>query len=109
MRGEKGQTMSTPTPTPWEVDWLDQEHNVCVRAGTVVVADCTNPTTQGSDIANARLIAAAPELLAALKEIEHRLDRWAKTGIARGPSGKDADWPTLLTQIHDAIAKADAE
>jgi hypothetical protein len=57
--------------------------------------------------ANARLITAAPDLLAALKEVEARLERWRKHGIAAGRSGKDNDWPTLLTQIHDALNKAE--
>ena len=61
----------------------------------------------GESEADARLIAAAPALFEALREVEGRLDRWAHSGIARGPAGKDSDWPGLATQIHDAIAKAE--
>ncbi len=108
--------MNTYTEGPWELDCSDNTAPAIVRAPYPhklpgqplpewrAICQVYGPSPVRE--ANARLIASAPELLAALLEVAGRLDRWAKNGIARGPSGQDADWPTLLTQIHDAIAKA---
>jgi hypothetical protein len=96
------------TPGPWHV----KRGDVMNSMETVMVARAWGPAgraqeTEKEHEANARLIAAAPDLLAALREVERRLDRWAKVGIERGPSGRDSDWPTLVTQICDAINRAE--
>ena len=56
--------MSKPTPGPWEA------HGANVFAGKNCIAICdTDNDTQERMEANARLIAAAPELLAALQMV----------------------------------------
>jgi hypothetical protein len=61
---------ANPTPGPWEVS---DAHGLCVHRGEIGVADLDSngfskkPSNKASR-ANALLIAAAPELLAALKD-----------------------------------------
>ena len=55
--------MSTPTPGPW---WHD---GLVVSALTGRVADCDQDGPEDQRDANARLIAAAPDLLAALEQL----------------------------------------
>ena len=58
--------MPNNTPGPWQAD----NHEVMSNGSTVAFCyDVGGPTAE----ANARLIAAAPKLLAALKEAEHML------------------------------------
>lgn len=59
----------------WRVAQWDKENNLVVLdENNVPVADCTNVLTRGGlDKANARLIAAAPELLAALQAAERAM------------------------------------
>ena len=58
--------MSSHTPGPWEADSERRGHVVWARGptGSMLVATCGHAAFDG---ANARLIAAAPDLLAALK------------------------------------------
>ena len=67
--------MNTHTPAPWrEVSWLGEPAIVHDRTREgefdVVVLGKFNP-------ANARLITAAPDLLAALKAVAHEIERRA--------------------------------
>ena len=72
--------ITEPTPAPWRTD-ADFGHEVVLGAGDIMVADCcvlVNPKhgarDPGINAANARLIAAAPELLAALENIAQLQD-----------------------------------
>ena len=88
--------MSTAhTPGPWAFE------DEFVRAGDVVIADpyCeeTASTRPGEMEANARLIAAAPDLLEACEELLHVADDYAPDiGSANGP----------ITRALAAIGKA---
>jgi hypothetical protein len=64
--------MTTHTPGPWSVD----QSKTCVtnNTGTSVIAEVMCPYTPGRQLANARLIAAAPELLAMLQRINREVD-----------------------------------
>jgi hypothetical protein len=105
-----------PTPGPWKATdsyalHSEQPWLIWSVPRDRALAQCYRISEAGEQAAdeqaaNAHLLASAPDLLAALEAIEARLDRWAKQGIARGPHGADTDWLTLLTQIHDAIRKA---
>jgi hypothetical protein len=91
------------TPGPWSVTEIFC-NNACNRLvikrktwGGEVVADLGE--APDANRANARLIAAAPDLLAVLR----RLDKWAeqdKTGAARDVQG-------IITEARQAIAKAE--
>lgn len=58
--------MSAPTPGPWETSVNDEgQWDVCAEGGGDMVADLADCPESAE--ANARLIAAAPDLLAALR------------------------------------------
>ena len=101
------------TPGPWIRDGVMSEylHDICLG---YQVADMGNPVVIASvsfddetlrypkiDLeqanANARLIAAAPELLEAAKEALERLEDFRKRG---------SDSPDTMRQLEDAIKKA---
>lgn len=105
------------TPGPWRVSG----HRLAVFAKlngiNVVVADCDRTLGYSESEANARLIASAPELLAALLVAHKRIteDRASYVWGAELPDGsmdtKDAAilheaYDSKLAQIEAAIAKA---
>lgn len=62
--------------------------------------------------ATARLIAAAPDLLAALKQAKKIAAPWIDGAMRRGDPQRRAtltfaEWDALIAQIDDAIAKAE--
>lgn len=82
---------SEHTPAPWHVDALD---------GTVYAA---NHRTVPQNDADARLIAAAPDLLAALAEAAPRLEQ----ALIDEPEDYDNhELRAVCSQIRAAIAKA---
>jgi len=94
------------TPGPWKVN---RKYKMSVETcadgqGVNLIAECSDPDgfrSAGEDQANAILIAAAPELLAALENAANVL-----AGIATGDLktiGKDSP---ALVQARSAIAKA---
>ena len=95
------------TPGPWSV-WVDSCGVLDVRARPMhTVCDVVNPDEHVTDIsadesrANARLIAAAPELLAKCKKIAAWLDRLAETAET---AAKDVRFVTLAdAQRADAL------
>lgn len=64
--------VSTHTPGPWHVR-NDGSVGSVQRGGMVVAQPCIEPKNQGDQAANARLIAAAPELLDALEGMREAL------------------------------------
>lgn len=102
----------TPTPGPWvvgpNVDSQGTLVYVCVLAGKEALCACSvygkktgsaasKPTfTEAEALANARLIAAAPDMLAAL----HMLASFKQTGI----SAHDSVFTDLLAVIAKATA-----
>lgn len=94
-RFEEGRTVSAQhTPGPWRSDYWDvyarDGRHVCKCTATGAI-DETHPS-----IANARLIAAAPDMLAALVAAVQ----------AHGPFGDDSR-PEWWQPALDAIAKAE--
>ena len=95
------QLMATQhTPGPWGTDLLEHDHpyqDIVVRAGTrticrVWIDDAPVHDYNAAQLANARLIAAAPELLEALKVV---IDDLMYKDHAR-----------VINVAHAAIAKA---
>lgn len=91
----------THTPGPWTQ--LDQEHAISIVSGGIVIADvfkpddnCVSPP-MSETVDNAHLIAAAPQLLEALREVE----RWDSV------SGVDAEWPAVMEIVRCALAHAE--
>lgn len=93
----------THTPGPW---FTSQPHGTIyiearLRGSTLQeVASCGPTETEGQREANARLIAAAPDLLAALR---YTLDTLAHCAADKGYSGMQAK---AARMANDAIAKA---
>jgi hypothetical protein len=89
----------THTPGPWVRGrrWGGDRHIVRTSNG-ILVADAAGPSNLKRETmeANARLIAAAPELLAALKE-------WTSIAVNSGLEGCDE----ILEQAEAAIVKAE--
>lgn len=90
------------TPGPWAVlnDGDDEYAPVVGIEGGKRIADVYQCRTDSEATANARLIAAAPELLAALKLTE----RWMMSPSI--PEGARHAMP--IHDVRDAIAKAEA-
>ena len=93
--------MSKHTPGPWEVAYQDKNGQSVVKGEHIEVATCWHHCVGSIEKemhANARLIAAAPELLEALKEIVDAAD--------------GAGWEQLdpsFKKARAAIAKATGE
>ena len=94
-------------PGPWQITHLKRgsRHIPCWRIGTgnfgkiaVVGEGCDPPELDAANHANARLVAAAPELLAALEDCVQSLSRLPDT---------DGAWrTTCIWQAKKAIEKA---
>lgn len=91
-------TQATHTPGPWELTF--GEYDAAIHAGaTIAMVDDTMRAWKE----NARLIAAAPDLLAALERAYQKLSFWMD----------DDKWDhgdeNAMVQIWDAITKAKGE
>lgn len=110
--------VSQHTPGPWEIGAPNYHHiQVKTEKGLVLIGSVAYSNHLGKNEcdANARLIAAAPELLAALKEANKRFEEINEA------YNNPAKWPTEATRLdrcfdvaangHDevvaAIAKAE--
>ncbi len=90
------------TPGPWRTSgvYIDSDH------GTVGHANFSDDLTAGSPAANARLIAAAPDLLEAAEWADKALERYVD---ALGLDQTDEAALIALYKIKDAIARARGE
>ena len=99
--------MSKHTPGPWGIGDSDlpvSQLAVMSKANTgrkhSTIARVVNPDFVGMSPfegeANARLIAAAPELLAVLRELDESADYWSEYDVPIG----------IVQRIKNAIAKA---
>lgn len=95
--------MSKHTEGPWTVDRLDRNGQAVVKAEHIEVATCWHHCVGSIEkemYANARLIAAAPDLLEALILMVRTHDEPAETLIQEA---KEQQW---LAKARAAIAKA---
>ena len=93
---------SQHTPGPWTFT-DDPEYNcfyVDAQNGAIGVADVVRLPVKDQGLANARLIAAAPDLLDALQDL-----LWAVTGFG----DFEAQYPEEYAKARIAIAKARGE
>lgn len=95
--------MSKTTPGPWRTG---EKVPQAVYAGEDIICLCDSMSelSHGEEAANARLIAAAPELLEALQAILPIAEEYRKGGEYSG-SADIRDWPEI-TCARAAIAKA---
>lgn len=93
--------MTEHTPGPWAVSSHHGRLTVATHDGSMIIADC-RVASDDEFQANARLIAAAPEMLAAL--------RYAVDVIEEAAGGRESqlssDEQAALAQARAAIAKA---
>lgn len=96
--------MSKHTPGPWDTDLSEHDHpyqDIAVRSGTrticrVWIDDAPVHDYNAEQLANARLIAAAPELLEALRN------------LVEAATHHQACARAALAKARAAIAKAEA-
>lgn len=92
------------TPGPWEIDqeWIDLVKAEHPDYGAVRIG--SSHVSGHIGIANARLIAAAPDMLAALRKAEEALRSCYQ--VADYPANGRTSQDRALGEVHDAIAKA---
>lgn len=90
------------TPGPWYVD-ADYPCNVSTAEHRTIAETCDSYFTLEISRANARLIAAAPELVAALDE----LSAWAETILYRTDVGRELyeDIAPLMNRLPALLAR----
>ena len=109
-RLERNLEQKQHTPGPWHVGQMNGEGSIFAAEGrmrygndgTMLYPICNVIDYNGDQAANARLIAAAPELLDLLKECTKRISHYATMPHALPESHK------LAADIRAAIAKAQA-
>lgn len=86
--------MSKHTPGPWNVVEGRTQGSVEIFADQKAIAECWRRNDAPTEIANARLIAAAPDLLEALREMVVKAYEWhpshtekARAVIAKAEGG----------------------
>jgi hypothetical protein len=100
--------MSAHTPGPWQVEkGRDKTHPYSVTGDGFDLARCVT-------VDDAALIAAAPDMLEALRRFRHARDHWAEHGVFPPEYGIEADqcyddWvadiaDTILTKLEGGAA-----
>ncbi len=92
------------TPAPWDINTLAGPQLREVFAGDVLICDCGATNVEMEDIeieANARLIAAAPELLTELRHLVSLLEPLENDGTLHVPG------IATLNGAREAIRKAE--
>ena len=76
------------TPGPWITERCDNGMEILDMEQESVAGACNfgNPYNAGETEANARLIAAAPDLLAAMKGVMQEIDNCVADGSLSGPA-----------------------
>ena len=105
--------MSKHTPGPWQTDQAEHDapyQDIRIHAGKgsiccVWIDDAPLHDYNAEQRANARLIAAAPELLEALKE----LDSWLVCACIATPEDMAQSFPHMQQVVSAAIARAEGE
>jgi hypothetical protein len=99
--------MSKHNPGPWRVDGQanDMAGSAIIRdAGGFPVAS-TRSWVKEQHEANARLVAAAPDLLEAAKSQVANIERWLDTGVAATPGESKYIYDALKAAIDKAEGK----
>lgn len=84
------------TPDKWEIIRNEQPHGTVTKimANTTIIAtvNADGETTKDEFSANARLIAAAPELLEMVYNLKQCIKRLSQDGVSQEDRDKDAQW-----------------
>lgn len=92
------------TPGPWTVERLGEGHQIVQKTGYVICAISPIISLRKDHPANARLIAAAPEMLEALKQLNIIIQAGGDFQI--GPKGRHS---TLKESLNKLIQKAEGD
>jgi hypothetical protein len=93
------------TGTRWNIyAWYVPPRGSVTPAGRLLVAQVNVAATGAEREANARLIAAAPDLLAALKRLRRQVSL-TPSGMLAGISGRDDE--RTIADVDAAVAKAE--
>jgi len=99
LRSEQSRPVGRHTPGPWSIEPFDRLDKQITILEPRVLVDFDD-VDQVEAEANARLIAAAPDMLAALRETvlqwQHRADKFGETGTGAA----------VLARVNAAISKA---
>lgn len=90
--------MTTHTPGPWTYEFIDEDEQLKISAGEKnVLGGCGCCGSPWCSEADAKLIAAAPDLLAVLKELQESAAYWSEYDVPLN----------IVYRINAAIAKAE--
>jgi hypothetical protein len=98
-------TEKTHTPGPWRVSQTYPLGDYCIHAAGIPQQLAYLAESKVKDWpleANARLIAAAPDMLAALRNVQKLIAEAALTGF----NYKDGDWPERLFESQQVTSAA---
>jgi len=93
------------TPGPWAIDAAPAGSRITIQAGTLTVCEVGWPCRESE--ADARLIAAAPELLAALRQAYTALEKSVHFETSLPFWRKGGDGYAAAMDARAAIAKAE--
>lgn len=97
--------MSKHTPGPWKCgqESVDPEWWIVTIEGGLIVA---NVNAHFCQEANARLIAAAPDMLAVLKQVVAQIEDYERVNNLAPSPGRQHCWDSVA-RAHEIIAKAE--
>lgn len=100
--------MSGHTPGPWYAlrgaVYSDEKRTKFI-CNCFPQIDPLSPRSEATEHSNARIMAAAPDLLSAGKAMIANVDRWIETGDPASPEESEK----LVTDMKAAIAKAEGK
>ena len=91
------------TPGPWRINAADRTEIVSDLDPMVIARTPVNLYQREAALANARLIASAPDMYEALKRQFENIGRWRETGVAASPEESES----IYEQTVAALTKAD--
>ena len=103
------------TPGPWEASFENPVTDIKATGfleviddanGTLAFVNCESMPPSKEDLANARLIASAPDLLEALKEVLKGMEAAYTEGCNEVPPNIEWFDYSSVTQAYTALAKA---
>lgn len=100
-----GSGLAVHTPGPWYVDALSETAGLMIKPDRgQVICELDGHPEMARTIADARLIAAAPELLEAAQYALRSLKYWRDACVQNGEH--DSSWVLLQNEIRAAVTKA---
>ncbi len=96
--------MNKHTPGPWNTIWIDGTHVIDANGGKTDIAHIINRGNPDTTEANARLVAAATDLLEACQAVIDEMEAVFVDTDEMAP-----EWVAIGNMCREAIAKATGE